>query len=218
MVDADTGALAVRIARETVNRSSEATSRTDPASWFSRRELPPIFDTHRGVFVTLRKYPSGQLRGCIGFPLPVLPLRIALPRAAASAALEDPRFPPLAHPETAGVVVEVSLLTEPERLPSVPPRERVHEVRVGRDGLIVRARGQDGLLLPQVAVEEHWGPEEFLDETCGKAGLPHDAWLWPETEIYRFASEVFAETQPSGPIRAIAHEPTRGGTVRERGR
>ena len=53
--------------------------------------LTPVFSEKRGVFVTLTK--QGQLRGCIGFPYPVMPLGDAIEDAAVAAALEDPRFP-----------------------------------------------------------------------------------------------------------------------------
>jgi hypothetical protein len=53
--------------------------------------LTPVFNEKRGVFVTLTK--AGQLRGCIGFPYPVMPLGDAIEDAAVAAATGDPRFP-----------------------------------------------------------------------------------------------------------------------------
>ena len=35
-------------------------------------KCPAVFAERRGVFVTLEKYPSGELRGCIGLPYPCL--------------------------------------------------------------------------------------------------------------------------------------------------
>ena len=51
-----------------------------------------------GVFVTLKTVLSGEkaLRGCIGLPYPTTPLSQALIEAALSAAMRDPRFPPVA--------------------------------------------------------------------------------------------------------------------------
>ena len=43
-------------------------------------------------------------------------------------------------------------------------------------GLIVEQGWRRGLLLPQVAIEYGWDREAFLARTCGKAGLPPDAW------------------------------------------
>ncbi len=179
----------------------------DPARPFRDTPLPPAFDEARGVFTTLRKSGSGLLRGCIGYTLPVYPLRVGIPRTAASAALEDPRFLPVSLAELTRLTVEVSLLTVPEALPAVRPRDRPSAVRVGTDGLIVRCRAAEGLLLPQVAVEQDWDSEEFLSETCGKAGLAFDAWLRPETEVFRFGSDVFGEDRPGGPIRRVPLTP-----------
>jgi uncharacterized protein (TIGR00296 family) len=73
-------------------------------------------------------------------------------------------------------------------------------VTIGVDGLSVAQGPYRGLLLPQVAVEEHFGPSDFLSQACMKAGLLADAWLDPETRVYTFQAEVFAEATPRGPI------------------
>ena len=82
--------------------------------------------------------------------------------------------------------IEISLLSEMEAT-------SVEEVEVGRDGLVVERGIRRGLLLPQVATEHHLNREQFLEETCQKAGLPRDAWKDAETKIYRFQCEVFSE-------------------------
>ena len=202
----EVGERAVQLARTTLDTVLGPNPPKDPAAPFRKLHLPAAFDERRGVFTTLRQSPSGLLRGCIGYTLPVYPLRIAIPRTAASAALEDPRFPPVELSELPRLTVEVSLLTVPEPLPARRPRERAAAVRVGRDGLIVRWGPMEGLLLPQVAVEQKWDAPAFLSETCGKAGLPFDAWLRPETEVLRFSSAVFAEDEPIGPIRPVPLE------------
>jgi uncharacterized protein len=160
----------------------------------------PVFREPRGVFVTLKRHPSGELRGCIGYPLPVLPLESALARSAVAAATEDPRFPRVAARELDRLTIEVSVLTVPVPLAARNPAEMVAEVKVGRDGLIVEGRGTSGLLLPQVAPEQGWSAEEFLDGTCEKAGLPHGAWRDPSVRVRRFEAEIFAERSPAGPV------------------
>lgn len=203
----EVGERAVELARRTLVAVLGPNPPTDPAEPFRDLLLPPAFDEARGVFTTLRRSGSGELRGCIGYTQPVFPLRVGIPRTAAGAALEDPRFPPVTAPEVTHLTVEVSILTVPEPLPAGPPRDRPSAVRVGRDGLIVRWRRAEGLLLPQVAVEQHWNAEEFLSETCAKAGLPFDAWLRPGTEVFRFGSAVFGEDEPGGPVRQIMSTP-----------
>ncbi|MBN1435359.1 AmmeMemoRadiSam system protein B [Candidatus Fermentibacterales bacterium] len=140
-----------------------------------------------GVFVTYRE--SGALRGCIGSIRPVMPLYLAACRMARAAALEDPRFPPIAEDELPDVEFEISVLS-PMRLVDDPSA-----VRVGRDGLYIIHGSRSGVLLPQVPVELGWSRTQFLEGVCEKAGLSHDAYLDPETILYSFSAEVFG---PSG--------------------
>ncbi|MDI9633072.1 MAG: TIGR00296 family protein [Methanolinea sp.] len=153
-------------------------------------DLPRAFSEKRGVFVTLKK--GGELRGCIGFPVPVYPLGEAIREAACAAALEDPRFPPLHPSELPEIDVEVTVLSLPVPLPGAPA-ERPARVRVGTHGLIVRRGGRSGLLLPQVPLEWGWDATEFLDHTCLKAGLPRGCWKDGETEVFTFEGQVFSE-------------------------
>ena len=157
-------------------------------------DLPPVFYENRGVFVTLnRRYDSGkELRGCIGRPYPVMPLGDAIIISAINAATEDPRFNPVTPEELENIDMEVTVLTMPERLEGVPS-ELPGEVEVGRHGLIVQRGAYSGLLLPQVAVEHGFDAEEFLGQTCMKAGLFPDAWLEGDTEVFAFEGQIFQE-------------------------
>ncbi len=185
---------AIEIARGAIGRALGPAPPADPSLPLRSESLPPVFDERRGVFVTLKQLPSDDLRGCIGYALPVLPLRVGLPRAAVAAALEDPRFPSVRPTELPRLRVEVSVLTVPVDLDGTAPEARRREVRVGRDGLIVDGFGQSGLLLPQVGPEQGWSAEELLEGTCEKAGLRRDAWQRPEVRVRRFEAEVFGES------------------------
>lgn len=147
-----------------------------------------VFAEKQGVFVTL--HVRGQLRGCIGVVHPHEPLGEALVRCAASAALQDPRFPAMRPDDLPQLHLEISLLSPP--LPIRP-----EEIEIGRHGLLVSQGKQRGLLLPQVAVEHHLTPEQFLRETCHKAQLPSDAWRSPETVLQGFTCEVFSDPGPN---------------------
>ncbi len=153
-----------------------------------------------GAFVTLNTYPKKELRGCIGYPEPSLPLIGAVVRAARAAAFEDPRFPPLSRYELDRVIVEVSVLTPPEKVTGVPREELPSRIVIGVHGLIVRFGPYNGLLLPQVAVEYDMSPSEFLDHTCLKAGLRPGCWKDEDVEVYTFSAEVFTETSPNGRV------------------
>ncbi|MBQ3737289.1 MAG: TIGR00296 family protein [Candidatus Methanomethylophilaceae archaeon] len=190
MIDDGCGFRAVRAARETVLSETSGESSTVPRDGEFAKE--------RGVFVTLSTYPDHGLRGCIGIPMPVLPLGEALEEAARSAC-HDPRFPDLRPEELAHVTVEVTVMTVPQRMP-YPKQELPGRIGIGRHGLIITCGRRRGLLLPQVPVEWGWGPEEFLEHLSLKAGLPPDAWKRDDAVIESFEGEIFRETSPGGEI------------------
>jgi len=160
-----------------------------------------------GVFVTINTYPERMLRGCIGF-ISALPLYEAVQRAAHAAAFEDPRFPPIAEDELEKIVFEISVLTEPKEL-RCKPSEYASNIEIGSDGLIVQCGPSSGLLLPQVAVEQDWTAEEFLDQVCFKAGLTPDYLHDRSTRLWKFQAQIFAEKEPSGEIEEVKiHSPT----------
>ncbi len=205
----DEGRRAVRWARRAVERALGPAS---PGAEATDEEaaLPAVFAERRGTFVTWKRYPSGELRGCIGFPRPVLPLGRAIAEAAVAAATDDPRFRPIRAADLPSLTVDVSVLSPPERIPTPSP----DGVTVGRDGLIVEGFGTSGLLLPQVAVEEGWDARRFLAGTCEKAGLPATAWRDPRVRVLRFGADVFEEQSPGGPVERAALEVTPGGARR----
>ena len=64
----------------------------EPPDPCSQSPIPgPLLTLRAGAFVTLRI--NGELRGCIGYPEPHLPLADVVERCAVSAAISDPRFP-----------------------------------------------------------------------------------------------------------------------------
>ncbi len=170
-------------------------------------DTPPELMEKRGVFTTIYRVSSGEalvgiakeLRGCIGFPLPIKPLAKATIESALSAAFEDPRFPPLREKELNEVIFEVSVLTPPKLIEGTP-EEIKRNIKIGRDGLIIQRGFMSGLLLPQVPVEYEWDVETFLGQACMKAGLPPDAWIMKNTKIYTFQAEIFTEIEPKGKI------------------
>ncbi|MGP8075583.1 MAG: TIGR00296 family protein [Thermoplasmata archaeon] len=207
MLSTEEGVAAVRLARRAIDGAlGPHRPDSDPAEVAASWPLPPVFDEPRGVFVTLKRYPDDALRGCIGYPLPVLPLRTALARAAVSAAIEDYRFRPVRAPDLPHLTVEVSVLTVPSPIPFTTPEAMVRAVTVGRDGLIVEGLGSSGLLLPQVAPEQGWSSEELLDGTCEKAGLPTRAWRDSRVKVRRFEAEIFREVAPGGDV--VRADPT----------
>jgi uncharacterized protein len=150
---------------------------------YLRGDLP--LDPHRDPRRELHFEPYRQLRGCVGYALPVAPLYRAVAETARAAAFDDSRFSPVTLEESLHLEVSLSVLS---RLLPIHP----DAVEVGRHGLLISEGAHRGLLLPQVPVEQNWDRETFLDQTCRKAGLPLDAWRKDAT-IEAFTAEVFAD-------------------------
>jgi uncharacterized protein (TIGR00296 family) len=197
MLSPEEGTIAVKTARKVIEDYLK-TNR------ISKVDLPPALDEPGGVFVTLKT--MGDLRGCIGYPYPDLPLGKALVDAAIQAATQDPRFPRVTSREMKDIQIEVTLLSEPELL-RVPPADRPKAIKIGRDGLIIERGLYRGLLLPQVPVEQRWGAEEYLEGACMKAGLMPDMWVDDRTKVYTFTGQIFAEKAPLGEIHEVRIDP-----------
>lgn len=144
----------------------------------------PVLLSKRGVFVTLKV--NGELRGCIGYPLPHKPLAQSVAEMAVAAATQDYRFESLREKDLGYLDVEISVLTLPR------PVKDVREIVVGRHGIIVSKGPHKGLLLPQVPVEYAWDLETYLRHGCLKAGLDQNEWK-RGAAIEIFEAQVFSE-------------------------
>jgi len=137
----------------------------------------------RGAFTSL--YRHDQLRGCVGYVLPISSVYRAVADTARAAAFEDTRFYPVTQDEARDLKIELSILSLPQPI-------NPEEIEIGRHGLLISMSGYRGLLLPQVPLEHHWDRETFLEQTCRKAGLPSDAWR-KGAKIEAFSAEIFGE-------------------------
>jgi len=137
----------------------------------------------RGAFTTI--YVRGELRGCVGYVLPVHSVYRTVAETARSAAFEDTRFPPICAEEAVDLEVSLSILSPTQTI-------RPEEVEIGKHGLLISQHGRRGLLLPQVPIEHGWDRVTFLEQTCRKAGLPMDAWQHGAT-LEAFTAEVFGD-------------------------
>ena len=141
---------------------------------------PPV-----GLFVSLHEpaapgQAEGPLRGCIGSTAPTeATLRDEIARIAVSAAMSDPRFPPLTPGELDDLDITVYLLDEPERVADVT------ELDPARYGVVLRnRRGRIGLLLP--AIPGIATAEQQVDIARQKGRfLPGE-----ELEMYRFEATI----------------------------
>ena len=147
----------------------------------------PHLSEPRGAFTTL--YLNGNLRGCVGYPAPLIPLYRAVIETARAAAIDDPRFLPVTIEEAPKLRVSLSVLSTLQPISA-------EQVVIGQHGLLVSQGSQRGLLLPQVPVEHGWDRITFLDQTCLKAGLPPTAWrIGAGTKIEACTAEVFGDPE-----------------------
>jgi AmmeMemoRadiSam system protein A len=174
------------IARLAIRARVRGFATVDPSSSDPRLCAPGA------AFVTLTR--AGQLRGCIGYVHPILPLAETVAECAAAAATGDPRFPAVTTRELPHLALEISVLSPLRPLPNPA------EVEVGVHGLHISDGHRRGLLLPQVATEQGWDRETFLRQTCLKAGLSPDAWRrGAQIQVFtvqHFTDHLPVETEP----------------------
>jgi hypothetical protein len=154
----------------------------------------------RGAFVTLKE--GGQLRGCIGYMTPVKPLCQTVRDVATLAALEDHRFRPVTAAELGLLEYEISVLSPLRRVTDIK------QIKVGKHGLLIKEGETEGVLLPQVPIEQGWDRNTFLEQVCLKAGLPTHAWQNEDSDLFLFSALVFGE--PTSPEPVTAERPASG--------
>jgi AmmeMemoRadiSam system protein B/AmmeMemoRadiSam system protein A len=180
------GQVLVKLARQTIaeklGRKSIAVDPDDMAD--------SVFQDHKGTFVTLTI--NKQLRGCIGNLDATESILAGIKRNAVNAAFHDPRFPALKAHELDQVDIEVSILTEPQRLEYGDSKDLLSKLRVHVDGVILSKGASSATFLPQVW-EQLPRPDQFLSHLCMKAGLPADDWKKSPLDILTYQVQYFEE-------------------------
>lgn len=187
----EVGQYLVRLARATIEtalgKQPQTGSSSVPAPPTSRLEMPGA------SFVTLHTR-AGALRGCIGSLAARRPLIEDVRANALAAAFEDPRFPPLSAAELPDIIIEVSVLTSPQRLDYDSPAELIERLRPNVDGVIVERGWHRATFLPQVW-EQLPHAEDFLTHLCYKAGMSGRAWTEGNIDISIYGVQKFEETE-----------------------
>ena len=170
---------AIDLARWTLNSYVKGLSNV------SQPELTdPYFYEKSGVFVTLNK--NGMLRGCIGVIVPVDILARNIITSTRNSAQNDHRFPPVRLEEVDELDIEISILS--------PPKEsKLEDIEIGKHGLIVEGGDKSAIYLPQVAPEQGWTFDQWLDSLCEKATLPTRYWKEKEARFRTFTAQIFNE-------------------------
>jgi len=145
--------------------------------------LPEEFTTRAGTFVSIKK--NRLLRGCIGTIQPKYAnLAEEVIQNAIKAANKDPRFPPIEVKELDQLTISVDVLTAPEKI------DDTEALDVERYGLIVRSKGRQGLLLPNL--ENIKTVEQQLKVCLKKGGIKETE----PYELFRFEVKRFHQHNP----------------------
>jgi len=197
-ISLDEGVFLVKLARKAIEKIVVDGNTLRPPP-----DAPEKFRRPGMTFTTIETYLGEtltSLRGCIGFLTPVYSLLESTIYSAIEAATGDPRFPPVAAWELDKILVEVTVLSTPTPITVSNRKLLPRLITLGKHGLVVEKGFYKGTLLPVVPVEHCWESEEFLSETCVKAGLRPDCWLDASTRIYYYEGRVFKEKTPKGDI------------------
>ncbi len=176
------------LARETITRIV----RRQKLSPLDLEALAENLQGDGACFVTLTKH--GALRGCIGSLEPRRLLVEDVRENATSAALHDPRFPPVSVEELNDLRVEVSVLSAQQPLSYDGPDDLIAKLRPGVDGVVIKSGWNRATFLPQVW-DKLPDPHEFLGQLCRKASLPADAYCEPGLDVYVYQVEKFEEEE-----------------------
>jgi len=172
-----------------------------PPPRIDRATLPPGLLKPKGCFVTLKS--KEELRGCVGYTLPVQPLYVAVMEMAVNAT-RDRRFrsKPVTAEELDAITIDISILTVPKPIYYNTPSDLLERLRPNIDGVtlevpvVVKGRRAlaNAVYLPSVW-KEIPEPEKFMSQLALKAGLAANAWRQPQATIRTFQVEEFQETK-----------------------
>lgn len=167
-----------------------AAANDQPPPTLNLDSLSPALHEPHATFITLNM--GHELRGCVGGLYASQPLALDVQEHARSAALHDPRFPPVEPAEVPQLHIEVSVLTPPEPVLPTSPEELLRLLRPNIDGVILVSGQRRATFLPQVW-ETVPDPVKFLTMLSEKMGASPNAWRLPTTEVYRYQVEIFEE-------------------------
>ena len=177
----------LKLARKTIEKKAKNNILTSEEI----NNLSPILKEKRGCFVTITK--NSNLRGCIGYILPVLPLYKAVIDNAYNAAYSDPRFSPVTFNKIKELHLEISVLSVPSRLSYDGKEDLLKKLAPLQDGVIIKKGFKSATFLPQVW-EQLPVKENFLTHLCVKAGLNSNEWITDALEVETYRAEVFEDT------------------------
>ena len=140
--------------------------------------LPDFLRQSAATFVSIKK--QGSLRGCIGTMTPKYKnLAEEVIQNALRSASEDPRFDPIQKKELPSLTFSVDVLQPLEKI------ENIKDHNIKQFGLVVRGKGKQGVLLPDLDIIK--SADQQLKICLKKGGFK----LNDTYEIFRFEVKRF---------------------------
>ena len=173
-IELEKGELLLAISRAAISASFGEPIPVDrSANWL---QLPGA------SFVTIKM--NGNLRGCIGTLEAYRSLSEDVWQNACGAAFRDPRFRPLSSNELPRIDIEVSVLSQPDRISFTDERHALSQLRPHIDGVIFQYGNKRSTFLPQVW-EQLPDAVAFMAQLKQKAGVAADFWS-PDITLQRY--------------------------------
>ncbi len=177
-----------QILLELARRSIEKAAQNQKLPQIRLNEYSVQLQANGASFVTLTKL--GNLRGCIGTLQAYQPLVMDVVEHAAAAATEDFRFHPVSPDEIPGIAIEISVLSEPQKMTYHSSEELLSQLIPGESGVILKDGRARATFLPQVW-DQLPDKAEFLSHLCSKMGAPSDLWKTKNLEVFTYQVEEF---------------------------
>ena len=189
-LEQEQGRVLLGHARRTIMERLGETYGKEATELLERKLEESCFKNKSGTFVTLTL--EGSLRGCIGNMSATVTLKDGVGQNAINAAFQDPRFSLLTKEELEKVHIEISVLTEPERLEHNGGNDLVQKLRPNIDGVIISKGAYQATFLPQVW-KQLPRTDDFLNRLCMKAGIPEESWQSEALEVQTYQVISFEE-------------------------
>ncbi|GIU21374.1 AmmeMemoRadiSam system protein A [Shewanella sp. MBTL60-007] len=142
-----------------------------------------------GCFVTLTL--DGALKGCMGHIEADRPIGELVPALAHSSAFNDLRFQPLVESQLSSLRIEISLLSEMQKLEFSAQSQLQTYLEATKLGLVLSEGNKRAVFLPQVW-QQLPEPKEFIEALKVKGGWDRDYWS-SNMEVEVFSVTHFCE-------------------------
>ncbi len=163
---------------------SEYAQTVEPSDW-------------KGIFIILKSYQQGATILRIGYPIVKMPIEDAVKLLSLNASLRlSKSYNSINLKE---LIIELFILHEFRKIINVKPTSYPRLININKNGVLISRNFYYGVSLPYDS-NNNIDPIDLLSDCCLNAGLPPDAWLDIDTDVYIFDVTNFKEQKPEGDV------------------